>query len=55
MENNLANLGGILDVQLIDGLKPALGDILEVITSQQPFEGDFKEILLTLQENGVRN
>ncbi|MDA9779095.1 Ig-like domain-containing protein [Rubripirellula sp.] len=54
VEHYLAKLGGTLDVQLIDGFKPALGDLLEVITSEQPFEGNFKEILLPLQENGVR-
>lgn len=54
VEHYLAKLGGTLDVKLIDGFKPALGDLLEVITSEQPFEGDFKEILLPLQENGVR-
>ena len=54
VEHYLAKLGGTLDVQLIDGFKPALGDLFEVITSQQPFEGDFNEILLPLQDNGVR-
>lgn len=54
VEHYLAKLGGTLDVQLIDGFKPALGDLFEVITSQQPFEGDFSEVLLPTQINGVR-
>jgi hypothetical protein len=53
VDHRLAKLGGTLDVRLIDGFKPGLGDLFEVITSELPIDGEFDEILLPRGENGV--
>ena len=53
VEHLLATLGGTLEVKLIDGFSPALGDLFEVITSELPFEGSFSEILLPPGDNGI--
>ncbi|MGB0600506.1 MAG: dockerin type I domain-containing protein, partial [Rubripirellula sp.] len=41
IEHETARLSGTLQVELIDGFSPALGDAFKILTSDLPFVGDF--------------
>ena len=54
VEHSLAHLGGTLDVRIIDGFQPLLGDQFEIITSEQPLQGSFTDIVVPSGNNGLQ-